>query len=127
MTVTPRRNVVCDGCNTRGSFIYFAGPDGSRRVCICCSNEQTCIDVIVDLHQSDNPPADDVFVAKQVSDYPLVDDDVRGLPDFAEEYDSKEWKPFKVSDDDVLEQQELYDFEGIEYEYFDLSDESLPF
>lgn len=56
MKVKRESAVVCDGCNTRDSFIYFAGPGGSRRVCTVCSNQQTGIDIVVNLHQSDDPP-----------------------------------------------------------------------
>ncbi len=56
MKVKPELAVVCDDCGCKDGFIYFGGPSGVRRECVC-GNEQTRIDVIVDLHQSNDPPS----------------------------------------------------------------------
>lgn len=76
MVVIPKESVVCDGCDTRDGFIYFAGPGGSRRICIACKNEQVGIDVIVDSHQSDDPP----FVPKRLGDYRILRPTRRSIP-----------------------------------------------
>lgn len=129
MKVTPKESVVCNNCGRKDSFIYFAGPSGSRRVCIACKNEQVGIDIVVDLHQSDDPPE---FVAKRVSNYPSADKESE--MEICDECGYRGTKPCTFCDlvkgcylDNILEQQELDDYENIEHEYFDLSSGTIPF
>ncbi len=67
MKVTPKESVVCDSCNTKDSFIYFAGPGGSRRVCMVCEKQQTGIDMH-SIGYSDDLP----FVPKCLGDYRIL-------------------------------------------------------
>ena len=125
MKVIPKESVVCNNCNTKDSFIYFGGPGGSRRVCMVCKNEQTGIDVGACVHQSGNPP--------ELNEYDLADDPPEILDDLmAGLHDAEIQKDLfgyphgvcpdcglercqcDIGDDNILEQQELEDYENVD-------------
>ncbi len=118
---------LATACICGGNFIYLAGPGRSRRICVMCLNQQTGVNICVDLAQSDDPPEDECECCMSTigQGWELNEHGGKVCAEcvaFLEFADGR-----NLISDSILEQQEKLDFEDIQCEYFDLSSDNVPF